>query len=123
VLCDHLQGLKIIVMSKTKCVVCKIISGDLETKFVHKSEDVFVFHDINPKAPTHLLIVPREHIKSLLDLKDKHSWLLTKMIKVVQTLVKEKKLEGGFRVLINGGSFQVVEHLHFHLLSEETLVD
>lgn len=110
-------------MSKAECVFCKIINGELKTKFVHKTDDVFVFHDINPKAPTHLLIVPREHIKSLLDLKDKHSLLLTKMIKVVQRVVKEKKLEGGFRVLINGGSFQDVEHLHFHLLSEETLVD
>ena len=105
------------------CVFCKIIRGELETKFVHKEDDVFVFHDINPKAPTHLLIVPREHIKTFLDLEDKHSWLLTKMIKVVQRLVKDKKLERSFRVLINGGTHQIVDHLHFHLLSEQRLVD
>ena len=105
------------------CIFCRIINEEIPTKFVHKDSDIFVFHDINPKAPTHLLIVPREHIKTFLDLEDKHSWLLTKMIKVVQRLVKDKKLERSFRVLINGGTHQIVDHLHFHLLSEQRLVD
>ena len=105
------------------CIFCKIINEEIPTKFVHKDSDIFVFHDINPKAPTHLLIVPREHIKTFLDLEDKHSWLLTKMIKVVQRLVRDKKLEKSFRVLINGGTHQIVDHLHFHLLSEQRLVD
>ena len=105
------------------CIFCKIINEEIPTKFVHRDEDIFVFHDINPKAPTHLLIVPREHIKTFLDLEDKHSWLLTKMIKVVQRLVRDKKLEKSFRVLINGGTHQIVDHLHFHLLSEQRLVD
>ena len=105
------------------CIFCRIINEEIPTKFVHKDSDIFVFHDINPKAPTHLLIVPREHIKTFLDLEDKHSWLLTKMIKVVQRLVRDKKLEKSFRVLINGGTHQIVDHLHFHLLSEQTLVD
>ena len=105
------------------CIFCRIINEEIPTKFVHKDSDIFVFHDINPKAPTHLLIVPREHIKTVLDLADKHSWLLTKMIKVVQRLVRDKKLEKSFRVLINGGTHQIVDHLHFHLLSEQRLVD
>ena len=105
------------------CIFCKIINEEIPTKFVYKDDDIFVFHDINPKAPTHLLIVPREHIKTFLDLEDKHSWLLTKMIKVVQRLVRDKKLEKSFRVLINGGTHQIVDHLHFHLLSEQRLVD
>jgi len=105
------------------CIFCRIINEEIPTKFVHKDDDIFVFHDINPKAPTHLLIVPREHIKTFLDLEDKHSWLLTKMIKVVQRLVRDKKLEKSFRVLINGGTHQIVDHLHFHLLSEQRLVD
>jgi len=105
------------------CIFCRIINEEIPTKFVHKDSDIFVFHDINPKAPTHLLIVPREHIKTFLDLEDKHSWLLTKMIKVVQRLVRDKKLEKSFRVLINGGTHQIVDHLHFHLLSEQRLVD
>ena len=110
-------------MKDNDCIFCKIINEEIPTKFVHKDDDIFVFHDINPKAPTHLLIVPREHIKTFLDLEDKHSWLLTKMIKVVQRLVRDKKLEKSFRVLINGGTHQIVDHLHFHLLSEQRLVD
>ena len=102
------------------CIFCKIINEEIPTKFVHKTKDIFVFHDINPKAPTHLLIVPRPHIKSFLDLEDKHSWLLTKMIKVVQRLVRSKKLESGYRVVINGGQHQEIDHLHFHLLADQS---
>ncbi len=100
------------------CIFCKIINGELETKFVHKEDDVFVFHDVNPKAPVHLLIVPRQHVKTFLDLGDKHFLVLTKMIKVIQRLVKKKKLQSGYRVLINGGRHQEVDHLHFHLLGD-----
>jgi len=100
------------------CTFCKIIAEEIPTELVHKDEDIFVFHDINPKAPVHLLVVPREHIKTFLDLNDKRFPLLTKIIKVVQRLVKEKKLEGGYRVIINGGRHQEVEHLHFHLLGD-----
>jgi len=109
-------------MDKT-CVFCKIISGELETKLVHKEDDIFVFHDINPKAPTHLLVVPREHINSFLDINSNHFQVLTKMVKVVQRLIRSKNLEGSYRVLINGGSHQMVDHLHLHLLSEKKLVD
>ena len=100
------------------CTFCKIISQEIPTQFVHKDEDFFVFKDIYPKAPVHLLIVPREHIKSFLDLSDNHFSILTKMIKVIQALVKEQKLEGGYRIMINGGRHQEVEHLHLHLLAD-----
>jgi len=105
-------------MAKDECVFCKIISGEIPTEFVHQDRDFFVFKDLYPKAPVHLLIVPREHIRSFLDLGDKHFSLLTKMIKVVQALVKEQKLEGGYRLMVNGGRHQEVEHLHFHLLGD-----
>jgi len=105
------------------CTFCKIINGELETKFVYKDDEILVFHDINPKAPVHLLIVPRQHIKSFLDLNSNHFSLLTKMIKVVQRLVEEKKLESSYRVLINGGMHQIIDHLHFHLLGDQKLAD
>ena len=105
-------------MKDKECVFCKIINEEIPTKFVHKDEDIFVFSDINPKAPVHLLVVPREHVKTFLDIKNKHFPLLTKMIKVVQRLVKEKKLQTGYRVFINGGRYQEVDHLHFHLLGD-----
>lgn len=100
------------------CVFCKIIKGELGTEFVHKDPDFFVFKDIYPKAPVHLLVVPREHIETFLDLGDKHFSLLTKVIKVIQRLIKEQKLTAGYRVMINGGRHQEVDHLHFHLLGD-----
>ena len=105
-------------MSVKDCVFCKIINQEIPTEFVHKDPDFFVFKDIYPKAPVHLLIVPREHIRSFLDLEDNHFSLLTKMIKVIQRLIKEQKLQGGFRVMINGGKHQEIDHLHFHLLAD-----
>src|SRR4030042_7215703 len=98
------------------CVFCKIINEESPTEFVHKEGDVVVFKDRNPKSSVHLLIVPREHIESFLDLQDKHVSLLTNVIKVVQRIVKEQRLEGGYRVTINGGRHQEIGHLHFHLL-------
>lgn len=106
-----------------ECIFCQIVKEKIPAKIVHKDKDVIVFHDANPKAKTHLLIVPRVHVKSFLDLKSSHFGLLTNMIKVVQRLVEDKKLEAGYRVLINGGSHQVVDHLHLHLLSDQKLVD
>ena len=110
-------------MSNQECTFCKIINKEIPTEFVYEDEDISVFADINPKADVHLLVVPRDHIKSLLDVQDNQYQVLTKMIKVVQRLVKDKKLERSFRVLINGGTHQIVDHLHFHLLSEQRSVD
>ncbi|OGY22642.1 MAG: hypothetical protein A2126_00465 [Candidatus Woykebacteria bacterium GWB1_45_5] len=102
----------------SNCIFCKIINEEIPTEFVHKEEDIFVFRDINPKAAVHLLIVPREHIESFLDLSDNHYSLLTNIIKVIQRIVKEQKLEGGYQVMINGGRHQEVPHLHLHLLAD-----
>jgi histidine triad (HIT) family protein len=105
-------------MGSKNCIFCGIINEEIPTEFVHKEDDVFVFRDINPKAPVHLLVVPREHIESFLDLGNKHFTMLTKIIKVIQKLVKEQKLSKGYRVVINGGRHQEVAHLHFHLLAD-----
>ena len=105
-------------MSKKNCIFCKIIREELPTEFIHKDEDVYVFRDINPKAPVHLLVVPRPHIKSFLDLQNNQYTLLTKMVKVIQRLVRSQKLQSGYRVVVNGGRHQEVEHLHFHLLGD-----
>lgn len=100
------------------CVFCKIINKEMATKFVHEDEDIIVINDINPKAKVHLLIVPRQHVKTFLDLKDSHYQLLTNLIKVVQRLVVDKKLQSGYRVVINGGRHQKIGHLHLHLLGD-----
>lgn len=105
-------------MVDNNCVFCKIINKEIPTDFIYKDRDVYVFKDINPKAKTHLLIVPRVHIKTLLDLSSSHLDLLTKLIKVIQTLVKSQKLQSGYRVVLNGGRHQEISHLHFHLLGD-----
>ena len=105
-------------MDDNKCVFCKIINKEIPTDFIYKDNDVYVFRDINPKAPTHLLVVPRVHIKTLLYLSSNHLDILTKLIKVIQTLVKSQKLQAGYRIVLNGGRHQEIGHLHFHLLGD-----
>ena len=100
------------------CIFCKIVKKEIPKEFVHEEEEIFVFKDINPKAPVHLLVVPLVHIKTFLDLKDKHFSLLTNMMKVVQRLIQQQKLKSGYRVVINGGKYQEIDHLHFHLLGD-----
>jgi len=101
----------------SECIFCKIASGALETKAVHSDERTFVFHDIAPQAPTHLLVIPKTHVEKLSDLdpedmKAVHSAIL----KVVSDL---KLDEAGYRVVVNQGKSagQAVSHLHFHVLS------
>jgi histidine triad (HIT) family protein len=100
------------------CTFCKIIEGKIPANFVYQDDDLVVFPDIRPKAKVHLLITPKEHIESFLDLKETHAKLLTKIIKVIQQLVKDKNLETAYRVVVNGGIHQEVPHLHFHLLAD-----
>ena len=102
----------------SECVFCKIIKKEVPTEMVHEEEHVVVFRDIRPKAREHFLIVPTVHIKSFLDLSDKHLLLLTKLIKVVQRLIRDYKLAGGYRLVFNGGKHQEVPHLHWHLLGD-----
>ncbi|OGY23178.1 MAG: hypothetical protein A2172_02250 [Candidatus Woykebacteria bacterium RBG_13_40_15] len=100
------------------CTFCKIVKGEIPANFVYQDADLVVFPDIRPKAKVHLLITPKEHIESFLDLKENHTKLLTKIIKVIQQLVKDKKLESSYRVVVNGGVYQEVPHLHLHLLGD-----
>ena len=98
------------------CVFCKIIAGDIPTNFVAKEVDVVAFYDISPLAQTHILIAPKEHIASFLEIKDTHSELLGKMIKLAQNLILKNNLEPAYKIAFNGGKYQHVPHLHWHLL-------
>lgn len=106
-----------------ECVFCKIINGELDAEIVYEDELVIAFKDIDPKAAVHLLIIPKEHIPTILDL-DKKSELISHIYDVVKILASEYDIaEDGFRVVNNcnedGG--QIVFHLHFHLLGGEKL--
>jgi len=106
------------------CVFCKIVSGELPAKVVYEDELVMAFHDINPQAPIHILVIPKEHIPTLNDLEERHRELIGHIFLVIKRIAKELGVaESGYRVIVNcnrdGG--QEVYHLHYHLLAGKRL--
>lgn len=102
----------------TDCVFCKIISGEIPSEILFRDEKIVVFRDIHPKAKVHLLIVPIEHIESLLHTTPVHAELLSHMLLALPNLAKQQGLMKGFRTVINTGEEggQEIDHVHFHLL-------
>lgn len=101
------------------CIFCKIIHGEVPTKQVYATESVLAFNDINPVAPIHILIVPREHIPTVNDLTQEHEELIGKMIMAAQKLAEQKGISGsGYRLILNcnKNAGQAVFHIHLHLL-------
>lgn len=98
------------------CIFCKIINGDFGTEFVYENECSVVFKDINPKADTHLLVVPRLHVESLNELNDKD--LLGELIMTVKAVTEKLGIKS-YRTVINTGkeAGQEVFHLHIHILA------
>lgn len=106
------------------CLFCKIINGDIPSSKVYEDESVYAFRDIDPKAPTHILIVPKKHITSVNELQDEDYVLLGKVYDAVKKIaVLEGVEKSGYRVVVNtlsdGG--QTVDHLHFHILGGRSL--
>ncbi len=98
-------------------IFCKIIRKEIPKEFIYESENLVAFEDINPSADVHILIVPKQHIESIRDVKSEHGQLLTEVYQAVNKLVTDNNLENGlYRVVVNGGKAQHVPHLHFHLL-------
>lgn len=99
------------------CIFCKIINGDFNTEFVYENEYVVVFKDINPKAPIHLLVVPKTHVASLNEVEDKN--LMAELLMAVKETTKKIGLKS-YKTLINTGkeAGQEVFHLHVHILGE-----
>ena len=108
----------------TGCIFCRIISGEIQSEILYQDEDVIALRDINPVAPTHLLIMPRAHISSLDEVGADRKWLLGHLIHVAGELAKREGIAGsGYRLVINSGpdSGQEVPHLHLHLLGGRAL--
>jgi len=105
------------------CLFCKIVSGEIPSSRVYEDEHVLAFRDISPQAPVHILIVPKEHIESALDLTPRNSHLAAKCLEIVAKLADSEGLGSGFRVITNVGrdGGQSVYHLHFHLLGGKPL--
>lgn len=96
------------------CIFCKIARREIPKEFTYEDDEIMVFPDINPLKPIHLLVVPKKHIPTIMELES--SELTDKIHKKLKDLVKENKLEDkGFRIVINGGGAQAIDHLHFHL--------
>lgn len=107
----------------TDCIFCKIAAGEIPSTKVYEDEKVFAFEDLNPQAPVHILFIPKEHISHVDDIDKNDSELLGSIFAAINKVAEEKKLDKGFRVVINnkedGG--QSVDHLHFHLLGGRSL--
>lgn len=105
------------------CLFCKIIAGEIPSQKVYEDELVYVFNDIDPQAPVHFLIVPKEHICSVDEMKEEHKELIGHIFFVAKQLAAEKNLDRGYRIVNNckedGG--QTVDHLHFHVLGGRSL--
>ena len=100
------------------CLFCKIVSGGIPSDRVHEDDDVIAFRDIAPRAPTHVLVIPRRHIPDASALTDADGEILAKLFGVVRDVADAAGLANGYRVVTNVGpeSGQTVFHLHFHLL-------
>ena len=101
------------------CLFCKIISGKIGSETVYSDGDLIAIKDVNPQAPTHLLIMPKRHIGTLMELEDADTELMGSVFTVAKSLAQENDLEAsGFRLVVNCGSGagQSVFHIHFHLL-------
>ena len=101
------------------CTFCSILSGDIPTEFLFENDRVVVFKDIRPIAPTHLLIVPKKHVRSINDLKDDDATIVSEMILVAKnTAQKVSVAKSGYKLFFNveRGGGQVIFHLHLHLI-------
>ena len=107
----------------TSCIFCEIIAGKTNTDFVYQDDQIVVFSDIKPKANTHLLVVPKQHIKSLAEIDETHAELITHITTMLPKIAKTQGLGQGFRTIINTGrgGGQIVDHLHYHLLGGDLL--
>ena len=106
------------------CVFCRIVAGEIPADILYQDEEMIVFHDINPLAPTHLLIIPKKHIPSLAQLSEADSSLIGDMVKTANQLAKREGIaESGYRIVMNCGKQggQLVPHLHIHLLGGRQL--
>ncbi len=102
------------------CIFCKIIDKKIPARLVHDDELAIAFEDINPQAPTHLLIVPKQHVTDIHSIKRSDRELIGHLFFVAQTLAEKRGLEKrGYRMVINNGrdAGQTVFHIHLHLLS------
>ncbi|OGI61147.1 histidine triad nucleotide-binding protein [Candidatus Nomurabacteria bacterium RIFCSPHIGHO2_01_FULL_39_9] len=99
------------------CIFCKIAKKELNSEVVYEDDDIIAFNDINPSAPVHILVVPKEHIESIAHLNGNHQGIISKIIFTAKKIAEDKKLVG-YKLVFNVGreGGQIIDHLHLHLL-------
>ena len=105
------------------CIFCEIVAGNIPSTKVYEDELVYAFRDINPQAPTHILVIPKAHIESANAITAENSNLVSHIFQVIPKIAAEEGLTGGYRVVSNCGADagQTVFHLHFHILGGKPL--
>ena len=105
------------------CIFCKIIAGEIPSTKVYEDETVFAFRDINPQAPTHILVIPKTHIPSVAGITAENSAVVAHIFEVIPAIAEKEGLVNGYRVVSNCGADagQTVPHLHFHILGGKEL--
>lgn len=107
-----------------ECIFCKIINGKVPSEKVYEDDEILAFKEIQPAAPIHVLIIPKKHIATLMDIEEEDSSLMGKIIQTAKKIAKQLGIEEkGFRLIANCGpdSGQEVMHIHFHLLAGRTM--
>ncbi len=107
------------------CLFCKIIKGDIPSTCVYQDEKTYAFRDINPAAPTHVLVIPKEHVSGMSAVNELDDATLAACLRAVKKVAEIENLTGGFRTISNCGddACQSVPHLHFHVLGGKKLSD
>lgn len=107
------------------CLFCKIVEGSIPSQKVYENDLVYAFRDINPQAPTHVLVVPKKHLSSIdsIDQADDHE--IAACLRAVRLIAQQENLANGYRVISNCGhdACQSVPHLHFHILGGRAMSD
>lgn len=106
------------------CIFCQIAKKQISSEIQHEDSDIIAFNDIHPKAPIHILIIPKKHIPNVDEMKEEDEQLVGKLILVAQKLAREKNIsQSGYRLIFNVRSHagQVVDHIHLHLLGGKPL--
>ena len=107
------------------CLFCKIAKGDIPSTKVYEDDKIYAFRDINPQAPTHILVIPRAHIPSVDGVSAENSAVIAHIFECIPKIAKAEGLDMGYRVVSNCGDHacQSVHHLHFHILGGRQLAD
>lgn len=107
------------------CIFCKIANGEIPSTKLYEDDDMIIIKDLNPQAPVHLLLIPKEHYANIIEMSDAQAQTLAKCIKKLSALTDQLGLQNGFRLVSNKGAdgCQSVGHLHIHVLGGGKLSD